>query len=47
VIVTVLLYCNIIEIREVSVYHTVDKPKQPEEGVEINSKIDWLTPTWM
>jgi hypothetical protein len=47
VIVMVLLYCNIIEIREVSVYHTGDKPKQQEEGIEIDSKIGWLTPTWM
>jgi hypothetical protein len=36
VTVTVLLYCNIIEIREVSIYHTSDKPKQPEEEVEID-----------
>jgi hypothetical protein len=32
---------------EDSVYPTGDKPKQIEEGVEIDSKPGWLTPTWM
>jgi hypothetical protein len=36
-----------LKIREDSVYHLCDKHEQMEEGVEIDSKPGWLTPTWM
>jgi hypothetical protein len=36
-----------IDIVEVSVYHPGDKLEQPEEGVEIDFRPGWLTPTWM
>jgi hypothetical protein len=29
------------------VYHPGNKPEQMEEGVKIDSKPSWLTPTWM
>jgi hypothetical protein len=35
------------DIVEDSIYHTGDKPEQPEEGAEINPGPGWLTPTWM
>jgi hypothetical protein len=35
------------DIMEVSIYHLGDKLEQLEEGVEIDSKLEWLTPTWM
>jgi hypothetical protein len=36
-----------LKIREDFVYHLGDKLEQTEEGVEINFKPGWLTPTWM
>jgi hypothetical protein len=47
VIVSVLLYCNTIDIREVLIYYLSDKPEKIEEGVEIDSKPSLLTPMWM
>jgi hypothetical protein len=34
-------------VKKVLVYQSGDKPEQLDEGVEINSKSGWLTPTWM
>jgi hypothetical protein len=41
-IVVVLLYCNTIDIKEDSLYHTGNKLEQLEERVEIESKLRWL-----
>jgi hypothetical protein len=46
VLASVLLYCNLINIMEVSVYHLADKLEQTKEGVEIDFKLDWVPPTW-